>query len=331
MSLPIRLVACISLCIFFHSPFFSYGQDTKQSSVLNYFDFKGQPTPSRDLLTTLERQTRWDDAGSGDLYLTGSRLNPSGLRLIFKKIDEQVAQGGQAATRYRMYVEGATENRVYAFGTWTIDKDISIDIRDIYVNGQGLLMLHDPTPEQELSFTAGKDELNIMPVTETAEPVRYLFSGRDRQSMVYGTLVPHPVISVDKGCKLEVRLAQPNATAVLIIADRFPAKARIPLVLESEGSSISEMLNTSADGHAVMAVFPYVPGKSKGMLKASAEGPGCLPSVILPWGGAPQAGLTTAQPEAPKDAGTAAPATPSDSKPGKTKKSLLQRLHKPGQ
>ena len=73
----------------------------------------------------------------------------------------------------------------------------------------------------------------------------------------------------------------PNATAVLIIADRFPAKAKIPLVLESDGSSISEMLNTNADGHAVMAVFPYVPGKPQGTLKATAEGPGCLPSCLL--------------------------------------------------
>jgi hypothetical protein len=251
--------------------------------------------------------------------------------LIFKKIDEQVMHGGRVATRYRIYAEGAPENRVYAFGTWAIGKELSTDIRDIYVNGQGLLMIHDPTPEQELSFKAGDDELNVMPVTEIAEPVRYLFSGRDRQLMVYGTLVPHPVISVDKGCRLEVRIAQPDAKAVLIIADRFSAKAKIPLVLESEGVSVSEMLNTNADGHAVMAVFPYVPGKSQGMLKASAEGPGCLPSVILPWGGAPHAASTTPQLEPPKVEGPAAPAAATDSKPGKTKKSLLQKLHKPVQ
>jgi len=334
MLMPIRLFAYISLCVLFQSPFFSYGQDTKQADVLNYFNFKGQPTPSKDLLTTLERQARWDDAGSGDLILTGSRLNPSGLRLVFKKIDDQVMQGGRVATRYRMFVEGAPENKVYAFGTWPIDKSLSTDIRDIYVNGQGLLMLHDPTPEQELSFTAGNDELNIMPLTEIAEPVRYLFSGRDRQLMVYGTLVPHPVISVDKGCKLEVRLAQPDAKAVLIIADRFPAKEKIPLVLESEGVSVSLMLNTSADGHAVMAVFPYVPGISHGMLKASAEGPGCLPSVLLPWGSGTRPPSITPQLEPPKDEGTAAPAAApaatKDSKPEHTKKSLLQKLHKPG-
>jgi hypothetical protein len=150
------------------------------------------------------------------------------------------------------------------------------------------------------------------------------------------------VISVDKGCRLEVRIAQPDATAVLIIADRFPARERIPLVLESEGSSASEMLTTNADGHAVMAVFPYVPGKAQGMLKATAEGPGCLPAVLLQWGPAHQAASTNPQLEPAKDerkappaatpAATpaAAPAEAKDSKPGHTKKSLLHKLHMPG-
>jgi hypothetical protein len=293
MPLPGRFFASISVCFLFLSPYFTYGQDSKQSIVLNYFSFNGQPTPSKELLSLMERQARWDDAGSGDLNLTGSRLNPSGLRLSFDKIDEQATQGGRLVKRYRIFAEGAPENKVFAFKTWTIENTVSTDIRDIYVNGQGLLMIHPPTPEQETSFKAGNDELDVMPVTEIAEPVRYLFAGRDRELIIYGTLVPHPVISVDKGCRLEVRVAQPNATAVLIIADRFPAKAKIPLVLESDGSSISEMLNTNADGHAVMAVFPYVPGKPQGTLKATAEGPGCIPSVLLQWGAAPPAAPKT--------------------------------------
>jgi hypothetical protein len=284
MFKPIRLFVCISLCALLHSPVFCYGQNLKQSDVLNYFSFKGQPNPTKELLTLLERQARWDDAGSRDQNLTGSHFNPSGLSLRFEKIDEQVMQGGRVSARFRVYAEGAPENKVFALGYWPMDNIFSTDPRDIYLNGQGLLMLHPPQPEQELSFKAGDDEFDVLTVTESAEPVRYLLFSRDRQLLIYGTLVLHPVISEVKGCKLEVRVAQPDATAVLIIADRFPAKAKIPLVLESEGESVSEMLTTNANGHAVMAVFPYVPGKAKGILKATAEGPTCLPSVVLPWG-----------------------------------------------
>ena len=35
-------------------------------------------------------------------------------------------------------------------------------------------------------------------------------------------------------------------------------------------------------GHAVMVVFPYVAGMAQGMLKASAEGSGCLKRLRRP-------------------------------------------------
>lgn len=322
MHLPGRLLASISLCVLFHSTLFSYGQDTKQSSALNYFNFKGQSTPSHELVTILERQARWDDAGSGDMNLTGSRLNPEGLHLRFVKIDEQATPIGHGTARYRVYAEGAPDNKVYAFGSWFLTNAPTTDSRDLYVNGQGLLMLHKPKPEQELSFTAGDDEYDVTTVTDKAVPTRYLLTSRDRQLMIYGTLVPNPVVAEEQGCRLEARIAQPDASAVLIVADRFPAKAKIPLVLESSGSSSSQMLNTNTEGHGVMAVFPYLAGISQGMLKASAEGSGCLPYVVLPWGAQSQAAPVNPQPEPPKEQG---PAT--DPK----KKSLLQKLHIPGQ
>jgi len=293
MNLPGRLFASIALCVLLQSPLHSYGQNTKQSDVLNHFSFKAQSPPSRDLLTLLERQARWDDAGAGNLNLTGSHFNPAGLHLRFVKIDEQVTPGGHGTTRYRVYAEGAPENRVYAFGSWPIANTLAYDPRDYYVNGQGLLMLHKPKPEQALSFQAGADEYDVTAVTDSAVPTRYLLTSRDRQLIIYGTLIPNPVVAEEQGCRLEVRIAQPDATAVLVIVDRFTAKAKIPLVLESEGSSFTAVMNTKTEGHAVMAVFPYVAGIAQGTLKASAEGQDCVPYVVLPWGGGPQAAPKT--------------------------------------
>jgi hypothetical protein len=332
MLFPGRLLACLSLCVvLFHYPPIFYGQDSKKREVLKYIStdvihyarFNNESAPSKELLTQLDRQARWDDAGLGDQNQTGSRFNPAGSHLRFVKIDEQATPGGHGTARYRVFAEGAPENKVYAFDAWSIANSLSHDSRDIYVNGQGLLMLHKPSPEQDLSFNAGTDEFDVTAVTDSAVPTRYLLTSRDRQITIYGILVPNPVVTEDQGCRLEVRVAQPDAAAVLIIADRFPAKAKIPLVLESEGVSVSEMLTTNAEGHAVMAVFPYVAGIAKGMLKASAEGPGCLPSVDLPWGAALPATSTTPQLEPARDEGTA-----TDSKQEHKKKSLLQKLHK---
>jgi hypothetical protein len=294
MFTPIRRFACMSLCVLLHTATLSYGQIRLKSDVINrsgtqwdhitYSSFEGEPKPSKTLITLLGREVRWDDAGRSD-------DNPSGVHLRFEKIDEQATAGGGVAARYRVFAEGAPENTVFGLRTWVVGKDIAPDPQDLYVNGQGLLMIHKPRPEQETSFSAGDDEFHVMPITGSAEPIRYLFFSMDGRLEIYGTLVPHPLVAEDQGCSVEVRIAQPDATAVLIIVNRFPAKAKVPVVLKSEGKIASEVLTTDANGHAVLADFPYVTGKAQGMLKASAEGSRCLPSVTLPWGPGSHPGL----------------------------------------
>jgi hypothetical protein len=244
--------------------------------ALPFFRFSSQPAPSTDLRRILGRQAAWDDSGQDN-------LNPSGLQMRFDKIDEQPAPGGRVAGRYRVYVPGAPENKVFAFDSWPLDKDLFPDPRDIYVNGQGLLMIRRPRPEQDSSFKVADGELEITLVTESAEPVRFLFSSKDSQLEVYGTLVPHPLVSDEQGCRLEVRIAQPGTASVLVIASGLPAKSKIPLVLQSEDATTTEMLSTDSSGHAVVAGIPSVPGRAQGTFKATVEGPGCLPSVVLPW------------------------------------------------
>jgi hypothetical protein len=250
---------------------------SNQSLFLHFSRFRGQSVPSKEVRAFLDRQARWDAAGQSD-------PNTSGSRLRFVKIDDQPTKEGRPAARYRVFAEGAPQNKVFVLHSWLVDNTLSTDPRDIYVNAQGLLMIHMPKPDQEASLQAGEDELDVLSTTgENAEPMRFLLARRDGETPIYGTLVPHPVVSEDQGCKLEVRIAQPDTAAVLIIADGFPAKAKIPLVLESGGFEVTEVLETNLDGHAVLGVFPYAPGKTQGTLKASAEGPNCLPSILLPW------------------------------------------------
>jgi hypothetical protein len=272
----IRTFIRIALCLLVFSPSFSRGQNSKWSGGLNYSRFHGQPAPPSWMLYTLDQQARWNT-------LHGNR-NPNILRLRFAKIGEQPSQGGRVAERYRIYVEGASENKVFAFVYYSLNGDPSRSVGDLYVNSQGLLMIHKPRPEQEAIIEAPNDEFVFMPVTDIAEPVRFLFTSMDMQLQIFDTLVPHPMVAEDQGCKLEVRIAQPDTKAVLVLADGFPAKSKIPLLLESEGETIVQEMITDFNGHAVVADFPYVLGKTQGNLKATAEGPHCVPSVALPWG-----------------------------------------------
>jgi len=276
MTFPIRRCLLIAIILLFQFQFLSYSKTPKGSELegLAYVTFPGQPKPAKDILAVLVRQARWDN---GDWNL----LNRQGLRLRFVKVDDRVTLQG-TSTRYRIFAEGAPENKVYGWSVWRVGKEMKNESGDIYVNAQGLLMTHRPLPEEENSFQA-PDEFSITPDAVQAEPFRYDLSSRDSQLSILGTLVTQPVIAQDRGCKLEARIAQPNTAAVLFVADGFPAESRIPLVLESEGETANLVMETDQAGHSIAAGFPYVKGKTQGTLKATAEGPDCLPSVLLPW------------------------------------------------
>lgn len=265
--------------VFLQEAVFAHGQTFKTPEGLTYSNFSGQPAPSKDLLSELVRQVRWD-APMAD------NLNPEGLRLRFEKIEGQDAhQTGSA--KYRVYAEGAPENKIYKLSVWQVGQKLTAQPQDLFVNGQGLVMTQRPKAEQESSFRAPGSELCLTPQAKTAEPVRYLLTSKDEQLSIQGTLVPDPLVAQDQECTLELRIAEPGATAVLIVTDGFPAQIQMPVVLESEGQSAHMMVAVDAGGHAEVADFPATPGKAQGTLKVTAEGQSCLPSAVLPWSTAP--------------------------------------------
>jgi hypothetical protein len=297
-----RLISRSTLLVFFLSLDFAlslHGQNAQKerrkpnlpgifspgSFQVKYVRFAGQSAPSKEFHVFLDHQAKWDENGVGD---------QNGSYLRFVPIENPAAQGEHGPARYRVFAEGAPQNKVYSLQTWLVNDVTATDPRDLYVNGQGLVMVHRPRPEEESIFAAGADELEVESRSSVAEPIRFLLSSLDADLLIYGTLVGHPLLANDQGCRLEVRIAQPNEATVLVVANGFPGKSKIPLVLRSGDWVASDTAETNSDGHAVWAVSPIVPGVAQGTLKASAEGPNCLPSVLLPWRAAPDATPKTA-------------------------------------
>jgi hypothetical protein len=301
-----RNILILFLSIFLFAPAFSYAQNSTRSKIADYLSrksyaisysiFQGQPAPPQGLMPLLAHQAKWDAMARGD-------LNSQAPYLHFEKIDSSASEGGGGVARYRVVAAGVPENKVFAFGLWpaksfVLDpasayaKEDAAGQRDIYVNAQGLLMTRKPKPVEEESLKAA-DELEVMPATARAEPVRYLLESKDGEVQAFGTLVPHPAMEEDRGCRIEARIAQPASTALLLIMDGFPAKSKVSVVVESEGEVANAALTADANGHVVMADFPYVAGKAQGVVKATAEGRNCLPSVEVPWGPAAQPAAKT--------------------------------------
>jgi hypothetical protein len=278
MTFPVRRALLIALVAVSQFHFLSYSKPPKKNEAegLVYAMFPGQPSPAKTLLDLLARQTRWDNGNLGN-------GNEQRLKLRFEKVDDQ-ATAKDSPTRYRVFAVGAPENKVYALRVWQAGEEPESKPGDLYVNARGLLMTRRPLPAEEYSLRVPGGEFSLTPEADSGVPLRYDISSRDDQLAIPGTLVPQPVAAEDHGCRLEVRIAQPNASAVLFVADGFPLDSKIPLVLESEGETVNLTMKTDESGHTIVAGFPYVGGKTQGNLRATAEGPDCLPSVSLPWG-----------------------------------------------
>jgi hypothetical protein len=275
---PLRflLIACFVI-VQIHPSAFAKESKAKGKGMgdLPYALFQGGSTPSKEMLDTLIHQLHWDNNSAGN-------LDRQGFHLRFEKAGETQTPDG-AVERYRVFAEGVPEDKVYGLDVWEIGKLTNPAGQDVYVNAQGLLMTRQPHPEDEFASKLPGVEVIVSPKNIAGEPTRYALTSRDRDLTAYGTLVPHPVVTQIGGCRLEVRVAAPGSAAVLIVADGFDPQTRLPMVLESLGEISNVDVVTDNDGHAVVAGFPFIQGKTQGTLKVSAEGDNCLPSVQLPW------------------------------------------------
>jgi hypothetical protein len=269
----------------------------KDIAGLTYMAFQHGAAPNSELLATLAQQMHWDNGGAGN-------LDRMAVHLRFEKVDEaHPTAGGQI--RYRIFAEGAPENKVYGLSTMDVGKGIVNSEQDVYVNAQGLVMSRRPSPEEEDLTRLPGAELYLTPSTVPGLPTRYAVSSRDRDITAFGTILQNPVVNVDRLCRLEARIGAPGAAAVLIVADGFTAKMKLPIILESQGELVNIQVETDHNGHAVVAGFPFIQGKTQGVLKASAQGENCLPSVQVPWDSTP-----AAAPAKPASATQAPVATP---------------------
>jgi hypothetical protein len=114
--------------------------------------------------------------------------------------------------------------------------------------------------------------------------VRFALASSDKELLVSGTVVPFPREDTDRGCRLEVRLAQPDGSAVLISADGLPANAEIPFQLLTADEPGTGKFIANAQGHAVTTDYPSANGKDRGSLRVSLAIPECSVAVEIPWG-----------------------------------------------
>jgi hypothetical protein len=230
-----------------------------------------------EILQMLNAQAVWDDGFN----------HPNGPRLRFAKVDEVTRPEGQF-TRYRIYASGVPEGEPYILSAWTIGKkldDLNVLSNAVYVNRKGLLLTRRPNSNEEDSDTVGQDaEYDLGVQAADGEPLRFVVRSPDNKVLVPGTLVPFPIISTDKACKLSALLASPDAEAIFVLGDGFAPNTDVLVQTNSEGESKVSKHAVDANGHLQFVELPYVADKEEGTLNDTISTTYCTVSVNLPWG-----------------------------------------------
>jgi hypothetical protein len=255
----------------------SPAQNSQKTSPPVVLEAKPTVKVGVELKADIQRQIGWDDNLPSD-------VNPSGLKFQFSKIGDLTLPQGHVTT-YRAYVHGAAEGRKYYLGIWKVGAEVQILPTDVYVNAKGLLMDHKPRPDQENKDAVEEDdELDLAPQAARGEAIRVILATADGKFMVPGTVVPFPIVSKDKNCMIEIRLASPDAEAILIYADGLPPNTEVPFESNSAGDVSQNKFTVNAQGHAAAADQPYVDGKNTGVVKETLTTKECSVSVEIPWG-----------------------------------------------
>jgi hypothetical protein len=270
----LKILPC--LCLALIVPI-CYTQTTKQTSPPVVVEMRPTANESGGLRAVLERQVGWDDNLPND-------VNPAGLQFQFSKIGELNLPQGHLIN-YRVYVHGAAENKKYALGVWKVGTELQVLPTDVYVNTKGLLMDHKPRPDQEdKDSVEEEDELDLAVEAARGEPIRVILATADGKLMVPGTVVPFPIESKDKTCRLEARLASKDGEAILLYVDGLPPNTVVPFETNSAGEVGQGEFTVNANGHAAATDLPYVKGKKSGVVKETLTTNECSVSVEIPWG-----------------------------------------------
>jgi hypothetical protein len=213
--------------------------------------------------------------------------HPNGSRLRFAKVDEVTRPQGHY-TRYRIYAAGVPEGPAYILAAWTIGKsvdELNVLSDAVYVNRKGLLLTRKPNAAEEDSDTVAPDaEYDLGVQAADGEPLRFLLRSADNKVLVPGTLVPYPIQSADKACRLSALLAEPDGEAILIEGNGFPPNSEAVVRDNSAGEQRQSKKSVDAAGHFQFVELPYVFGKTAGILTETITAKGCAVSVTIPWG-----------------------------------------------
>jgi hypothetical protein len=200
--------------------------------------------------------------------------------LLLKK--DQV--DGKATMQYHVKVSGVPKNKYYALIAWPITISQPVTMMD------GLVIAADGTVgcPPDSTKTCGQRmkgaELKLTYTPGIGEIYRHALVSEDKNSRVFFSVVPAPMIEHDRGCSLEVVRLSPRFELALIRGKGFTPSDQLAFHTESYQEVHDMQPKVNPQGEFWATLSPFVKGRTMGTTQVTVKGKTCSPALAFEWG-----------------------------------------------
>jgi len=228
-------------------------------------------TTEAELQKAAEATMRWDQASTPGVKANVELLNKSDVN-------------GKPTVEYRLKITGGSPAKRYALIAWPITYNNSIFMMDGLAIAQdgtvgcpkdsyGTCSLHHKGQELHLTYSPGLGEI-----------YRHALISDDKQSKVFFSFVPFPLIEKNKACSLEVDELKPGFGLVLVRGSGFRPGEEIQFQAGSYQDVHRARVKADSQGRFEAPYTPWVTGHPTGQSTVSATAKSCAPKIAFNWG-----------------------------------------------
>jgi hypothetical protein len=206
-----------------------------------------------------------------DLQKNLTKMNTLGAELRVVELDRTATSQG-IVVGYELYAKNLPHDGQYLLSTERIDQQLVKEDKLKTLAQSGKVM------------DGPDDPIDLLLMAAKGEPYRFRLSSKDGKYQAFASIVPFPIIGVDKSCSVEAILLLPDAEGVLVLAKGFKASIDVQVALDSAGDQKGGSVRTDEAGKASLVLMPYKKGTTQGVTTVALNSPDCHPSLRFTWG-----------------------------------------------
>ena len=206
-----------------------------------------------------------------------------GMSLNLKETGRASTADGTQIT-YQLKGTGFTPDMKLSLLRWPLNQSVATVMDGITVDSTGTAVCDANQAGSCTKTVKPGAPVEVTATVAKGEAVRVALVAVDKKHGAAVSVVPFPIATEDKGCKLQVVRGSKNDELVLIMGDGFAATDTFVAGSESFGEKRPLSARPNPNGHFVVALTPWVTGHDEGDTVVYAQTAACSPTLSFHWG-----------------------------------------------